>query len=471
MSIRIVALYIFVFSLCIYAWKDWFKSLCGLILLMAVIEHGDMPKSLLGIQGLNLWNVLFAVIFIAWLTNRRREGLIWDMPRHIAILLLMCIGVIVIGVVRAIFDRGEFQGYSTGNLISEELINTIKWVLPGLLLFDGCRSRKRVVIALVCLLVMYFLIAVQVVRYMPPEAAIGSNAYVIMHSRMGLNESVGYQATDLSVLLGGACWGLISSLPLIRKKIYKLPALVAICIVAFGQATTGGRAGYAAWAATGLLMCIIKWRKYLLLTPVIIVLLPIIFPNATARMLQGFGRTDISGETTVDEVTVLSGRNLFWPHVVDTIWESPVIGHGRRAMQRTGLTQFLLEKYGPHEAVEHPHNLYYETLLDNGILGSLPIFFLWGIIVCYSIRLFISKNHLCSAVGGLSLSLMLTSLISGIAGQHWAPLEHTLGIWASAFLTFRVYFEERKIRSCAMNDNYCDVSSQLPFVVTDSTHM
>ena len=62
MSIRITALYIFVTFLAIYAWKDWFKSLCGLILLMAVIEHPDMPKTVLGIQGLNPWNVLFAMI-------------------------------------------------------------------------------------------------------------------------------------------------------------------------------------------------------------------------------------------------------------------------------------------------------------------------------------------------------------------------------------------------------------------------
>ena len=45
MSIRITVLYLVVAGLSIYAWKDWFKSLCGLILLMAVIEHEDMPAA------------------------------------------------------------------------------------------------------------------------------------------------------------------------------------------------------------------------------------------------------------------------------------------------------------------------------------------------------------------------------------------------------------------------------------------
>ena len=70
---RVYALYIVVAFLVIYAWKDWFKCLCALILMMAVMEHEDMPKSMFGIQGFNMWNVLFMGVFVAWLASRRRE--------------------------------------------------------------------------------------------------------------------------------------------------------------------------------------------------------------------------------------------------------------------------------------------------------------------------------------------------------------------------------------------------------------
>ena len=66
--IRHLAVYIFVAILLVYAWKDWFKSLCGLILLTAVMGRQDFPESIGGIQGLNLWNILFANVFLAWLT-------------------------------------------------------------------------------------------------------------------------------------------------------------------------------------------------------------------------------------------------------------------------------------------------------------------------------------------------------------------------------------------------------------------
>ena len=95
MSIRITILTLLVVGLGVYAWRDWFKALCGLILLMAVIEHPDMPKNIMGIQGLNPWNILMADVLLAWAVTRKREGLVWDMPRHVTFLLLLYLGVSV----------------------------------------------------------------------------------------------------------------------------------------------------------------------------------------------------------------------------------------------------------------------------------------------------------------------------------------------------------------------------------------
>ena len=53
----------------LYAWKDWYKSLCALIVLMAFLEHPDMPRTMFSIQGLNPWNLLLLVIIVAWLAK------------------------------------------------------------------------------------------------------------------------------------------------------------------------------------------------------------------------------------------------------------------------------------------------------------------------------------------------------------------------------------------------------------------
>jgi O-antigen ligase len=177
---------------------------------------------------------------------------------------------------------------------------------------------------------------------------------------------------------------------------------------------------------------------------VIVLLLPIVFPGPVERMLTGFGQTDVAGQSTTDDYSVTSGRTLFWPHIIDKIIESPMFGYGRLATRRTGLTEYLRQEYGDGEAVTQPHNMYLETLLDNGIIGSIPILLFWGIIVIYSGQLFRSSNRLCSVVGGLTLSLTLAQLVAGIGSQHIYPEESTLGAWAAMFLSLRVYVERTK---------------------------
>jgi len=440
MSIRVTALYIFVTFLCIYAWKDWFKSLCGLILLMAIIEHEDMPKTMFGIQGFNTWNILFLVIFLAWAASRRREGLTWDMPRHITILLLMYLAVVIVGVLRVILNH-SYGPLPLISVVSEELLNTIKWVVPGILVYDGCRTRKRLIIVVSCLLVMVLLIGVQVARRLPASSVLGDGD--IMQTRKACAD-IGYGACTMSTLLAGLSWSLLGGLPLIPSKKHKVLIICAAVFAFYAQALTGGRAGYVAWGATGLILCLLKWRKQLILAPIIVMLLAVCLPGVVNRLLMGFGETDLSGQSTVNEEALTSGRFLIWPYVVEKIGQSPLIGYGRGAMSRSGLQQHIGEETGDF-LFGHPHNMYLESLLDNGIIGSIPIFLFWGIIVVYAALLFRSNNRLCSMVGCIGLSFTLTQMIAGLGSQHFYAEEDTLGIWVAMFITLRVYTEQARV--------------------------
>lgn len=169
--IRLTLLMAAVGFLTFYAWKDWYKALCGLIVLMAVIEHPDMPKALFGIQGANSWNLLLFVVLLAWATQRRREGLTWDMPHSVRALLMLYGAVVLIGFLRLIFDRSGLEEDGIAYVISEHLVNTVKWTIPGLLLFDGARDRTRLLTGLACLLSIYVLLGLQVIKWMPASVA------------------------------------------------------------------------------------------------------------------------------------------------------------------------------------------------------------------------------------------------------------------------------------------------------------
>ena len=111
-------------------------------------------------------------------------------------------------------------------------------------------------------------------------------------------------------------------------------------------------------------------------------------------------------------------------------------------MKRTGLTAKMMNDLG--ESFPHPHSMYLETLLDNGILGSIPIWLFWGTVLVFSGHLFRMEDSLFSAVGGLTFALLLTQLIAGIGAQHFYPKESTVALWAAMLLTLRVYYDKAR---------------------------
>ncbi|NQU75667.1 MAG: hypothetical protein HQ546_05030, partial [Planctomycetes bacterium] len=110
-----------------------------------------------------------------------------------------------------------------------------------------------------------------------------------------------------------------------------------------------------------------------------------------------------------------------------------------------GLTYFLGSQYGEAEAFPHPHNVYLEWLLDNGIIGFIPVILFYGIVVVTGASLFRDTNPWCAAAGGIALSLVLVQLIAGIGSQHFYPGESTLGMWVAIFMALRVRIERAMV--------------------------
>ncbi len=437
MIIRQLAVYIFVAILLVYAWKDWFKSLCGLILLTALINRYDFPTRFADIQGLNVWNVLFADIFLAWLMNRRRQGLRWDMPAHINIFLVLWLGMILFGWVWMMLDQSHLGYLKQTDLISEQLINTIKWPIVGLLLFDGCRTRHRIKFALACILLLFALFTVQIVRYVPPMVVLEPGN---LRGRGNISDDIGISINGASKMMSGVPWAMLTIIPLLKMRKYKFFMLGACVTSIYALALTGSRSGYIACGATLVLLCFLRWRRYLLLLPFVVLILLAALPGATARMLQGFGQINAAGEKVTNKYYVTAGRSEFWPYVVSKILESPVFGFGRKAMVRTGLQKTLENELGTDEAVAHPHNAYLEVLLDNGLIGFFIIVGLHAFILVYSARIFVDRGDpLNTVVGGVALALLTSHLVAYMGGQSFYPQEIDLGLWCAIGVMLRLH--------------------------------
>lgn len=435
--IRITLLLLLVAFFSVYAWKNWFVSLCGAILLLAVVQHPDFPQNIGGIQGANPWNVLILSISLAWATQRGGEGDEWDMPPMAGWMLFGSLGVVVVGVTRLLLNRYP-SGYTNTFIISEYFVNSVKWVIPSLLLFDACRTRRRATIGLGVILGLYFLLAVQVIRWMPLGSIGGSGDDFAARASKIIQNEIGYNRVTLSMMLAGASWAALATIPYLKQSLHRFMLLGVAGSIAFGQALTGGRTGYVTWISVGLLLAALRWRRLLLMIPVALLVIGFGLPSVRERMLQGFGSTEGNFTVGTSAYEMTSGRDIAWPVVIDEIGKAPLIGYGREGMITTGISYRLLNDYG--ESFPHPHQAYLQLLLDNGIVGFLLVipFFLY--VVRHSVTYVLERNDpLVCAMGCTAYCLLLALMIGAFGGQTFYPREGAVGMWAAIGLLLRVH--------------------------------
>ncbi len=456
---RLIIFSFVVLFLCIYAWRDWYKSLCGLVVMMAVINHETMPEAMFGIVGLNPSNMLLLNVILAWMAAKKREQRQWDMPAGVNFLLFAYTAVVLVALIRYGFNQEGARELAAVSgrrpetffeVFADNFINSFKWVFPGILLYSGCNSKERFLWGMVSLMLMYLALAVLVIRWMPLGLLVDGDALQRRAAKV-LGREIGYYRTNLSVMLAGAFWMIMAAKHYFADK-YSLPCYGCAGIVLMAMMLTGGRGGYLAWAVVGVIVSFAKYRKYLILAPPMVLLVLTFVPSVKERMMMGFGDSakheyKTTAEGTVDENnlgTISAGRTLVWPLVVDEVLKAPLFGHGFGGIVSSGISIAMYEKY--NHTYHHPHNAYLQTLIDNGILGTLPILLFYFVIVKYSWSLFRdARSGTYILAGGGAFAIVMTLLVASLTGQSFYPEERSFGVWCAMGLMLRVYVERLKL--------------------------
>jgi O-antigen ligase len=458
--IRVTIFFIFLSFLCLYSFKDWYKSLCALIVLIAVIEHPDVPKTLLGIQGFSPWNILLSFVLLGWLFNKKKENLTWNIPGSFKFLLFIYISLCIVSYLRMSGDTYllvEWEYLLTGHseitqkgLFAEHFINTIKWIIPGFLIYHGCNSQERFDLAIKSVLLVYIVLALLVIKTMPIGSLTSGDRLQYLALKL-ISNNVGFHRVNLAMMLSGAFWAVFSYREYILNDKNKKYIYIFLLIILYALALTGGRTGYITLCAVGLILSILVWRRLLVYAPILISLVIFLVPAARDRLFMGFDEDSVdygseelykdnlaSFDSDVDIYTVTSGRTVAWPFVIEKISNNLLLGYGKEAMIRTEISKLLFDTY--NESFPHPHNMYLQWILDNGILGFIPVAIFYFIIIKYSLALlFDRRNRIFVTAGGVSFSLVSALLLAGFGSQTFYPREGALPMWIAIFLMLRIF--------------------------------
>lgn len=457
--LRYALLTLFVAYLCILSFKDWYRALCYSLPLIAVLERPDMPRAILGISGLNPYNVILICVLLGWLSQKNNEGLRWIVPPSINFYLKLYLFVVVVSFFRMITDFEGLDEYcnhfyipffTVGELVKDDLVNAWKWLIPGMLLCHGTITKEREELAVHCILITGLLLAVQIFAKMWP-ALVGLDD---LHTR-GLrvfDRDIGYHGTMLAPMMASCAWGCVVYATFSSNK-RRIPlGYLSFGLCSIALMTTGGRGGSIAWVLCGVLFGFLKWKKILFLGPVFVFLGLLIIPGAKERYLSGFtedsyqkgiserlGTIDDEGR---DLYAITSGRVIVWPRALEKIREAPLFGFGMRAYQKEGVIMSLHDDGTlPMDAGfwTHPHNAYLRFLLNAGVLGLSTLLMFYFKLLREAVRIFRQNEgeRYPRLIAGMFLAYVGVELLNGMASGTFFPYQGGVLVWCVTGLFMR----------------------------------
>jgi len=429
MGIKEALLLAIVLGFAAYAWRDWFASACALVVLCAFAKHPEIPRTVGGIPGANLWNLLFVCVVVAWLATRKPNPAWRSCGRFVTPVFTLYVLLLVVAYLRSAMDFSDSipakQGLlppSQAAFLMEYLLNPAKYLVLAALVFDGARTRNRLMLAYGAIIAQVLLFTLMTLRYIPLESLLMPSVTSVSESafRRSFQTVFGFNANDLALVFAAGFWAIIASFPLLKNWRWWWKALAsgASVLVALSTLMTNSRAGYLALVCGGMVFGVLRYRWLLVAIPVCAGIVLMVFPNVADRVSFGIGDVDVSGEQVQNWDSISAGRiTEIWPYVFDEIGNAPLLGQGRITIYRSSI-------YGQIPGCPgHPHNAYLEMLLDGGAVGLVVtvLLFVGFPVLAYARRC--NENGLLTTVLYAGLAGATTILVMSLSGQSFWPRE------------------------------------------------
>lgn len=184
----------------------------------------------------------------------------------------------------------------------------------------------------------------------------------------------------------------LAALVLTRSRMPPLAMAAALVVVAvYARGAMAALLPFTLLVGTGLALVVVSFG------------LDALVPNEVLKLVSRSG--------SVQEVTTLSGRLRVWDVVLYQIGAAPWFGHGHAAGQEVLFSRF--EQW----SLVHAHNLFLQSLLYVGIVGTLPLIAALGAQVIGFLRRPLPFRD-AIVLYTLFIGITETSLLSNLPGAH-----------------------------------------------------
>lgn len=353
----------------------------------------------------NLWEIIFGIIFVFWIFQRRQEIKIREFYYNYK-KYIFSVGLVIIGlVISTVFSGSNL--YSWGIIKSWFLIPVVFMLMAADIVPK--EKTKNIFWAyylsafLVAFIALFYLILSKMTFDERLEAFFNSPNYLAM-----------YLAPAIIIALGNK----------VKNIFLKISLLVILIVFYFTYS-------YAAWMSVVVSLIVlffiqkkISFRKILIIAAIFILL---IFSQLKNKKLEDL--------VSLNSRSSLASREMIWKASAKMIRRNFLFGIGPGNFQKTYLD--YQKFYSPYLewAVPHPHNLYLAFWLDGGIAGFLG--FLTLVVFYFKDILGKIKRPQNAEIVYVSLAIMFYILIHGLVDTTYFKNDLAIVFWLN-FLALKL---------------------------------
>lgn len=411
---------------CLFVLLDFRAGVVMLIVLMPIAASQFFPRSMLGITGLNPFNLLLGATFVSFVVRElARGGMRGFVPRPLLWLYLVPLAAAgflgsrhVDEIAAGLRDLGAVPFDTAGGYLRDMVMRPFFNVLFALLLAAAVMRSKRpeklLVPALVSVWIMCALVIFLVAKEGVSLGELSSERFRQFFMPLGMH------ANDLGRLYLVAYALLLFTWGATEHKAWKFILLASMVVTTVALVLTMSRGAFLGFALVNVMFLFTRRTAgaFLFALAAVTVLLFVMPDSVWERLGTAFsGDFNKSSAGRTDEI---------WTPLLPEVWASPIWGSGLGSIMwsdamRGGLV--LL--------VTHPHNAYLQAALDLGLLGT-------AIVIGYFVHVW---RGLTKLVRDAAVSPTMHGffngaraglagfLLAGVAGSSLTPVPEQAFLW------------------------------------------